>query len=105
MPRIRVVEQAPSEGSNDVDVQIVASSSSTEDEAIRREAARALAHAVRVLAPDEATVLVLARIEGLSYDDIAFVIGRSATATKQLAYRALKRVRAELTAAGHGEGS
>jgi DNA-directed RNA polymerase specialized sigma24 family protein len=50
-------------------------------------------------------VLILARLEGFSYDDIGLVIGRSAAATKQLAYRALKRVRAEMVALGHGEES
>jgi RNA polymerase sigma-70 factor (ECF subfamily) len=57
------------------------------------------------LPPDEATVLILARLEGFSYEDIGSVIGRSAAAAKQLAYRALKRVRAELVATGHGEVS
>jgi len=70
-----------------------------------RESTRALSRALSALPSDEATVLILARFEGLSYDDIGSVIGRSATATKQLAYRALKRVRAELTATGHGEVS
>jgi RNA polymerase sigma-70 factor (ECF subfamily) len=70
-----------------------------------RESTRALSRALSALPSDEATVLILARFEGLSYDDIGSVIGRSATATKQLAYRALKRVRTELTATGHGEVS
>jgi RNA polymerase sigma-70 factor (ECF subfamily) len=68
-----------------------------------RESMRALDAAIRGLPGDEATVLILARLEGLSYDDIALVIGRSPSATKQLAYRALKRVRAEMVATGHGE--
>lgn len=68
-----------------------------------RESMRALDAAIRGLPDDEATVLILARLEGLSYDDIALVIGRSPAATKQLAYRALKRVRAEMVANGHGE--
>jgi RNA polymerase sigma-70 factor, ECF subfamily len=68
-----------------------------------RQAATALSAALRELPADEATVLILARLEGLSYDEIGSVIGRSEAATKQLAYRALKRVRAEMAAAGHGE--
>ena len=78
---------------------------SPEEVAAARESTRALSAALRALPEDEATVLILARLEGLSYDDIALVIGRSAAATKQLAYRALKRVREEMVAAGHGEGS
>ena len=70
-----------------------------------RESTRALSTALAALPSDEATVLILARLEGLSYDDIGSVIGRSATAAKQLAYRALKRVRSELIATGHGEAS
>jgi RNA polymerase sigma-70 factor, ECF subfamily len=70
-----------------------------------RESTRALSSALSALPSDEATVLILARFEGLSYEDIGSVIGRSAPAAKQLAYRALKRVRSELTAAGHGEVS
>lgn len=76
---------------------------SPEELASARESTRALSAALRALSDDEATVLILARLEGLSYDDIGIVIGRSAAATKQLAYRALKRVRAEMVAAGHGE--
>lgn len=102
-PRIQLLDEARSSGSDEIDV--ASPSTSPEDEASGREAARALGHAVRALPADEATVLMLARIEGLSYEDIALVVGRSAAATKQLAYRALKRVRAEMTTAGHGEGS
>lgn len=70
--------------------------SSPEHLVAAREAALGLDRVLRALPPDEATVLILARFEGMSYDDIATIIGRSATATKQLAYRALKRVRAAL---------
>jgi RNA polymerase sigma-70 factor (ECF subfamily) len=70
-----------------------------------RESTQALSRALSALSSDEATVLILARFEGLSYDDIGSVVGRSATAAKQLAYRALKRVRSELIATGHGEVS
>jgi RNA polymerase sigma-70 factor (ECF subfamily) len=72
--------------------------------AVRQEA-HSLRKALEALSPDEATALILARLEGFSYDEIADVLGRSAAATKQLAYRALKRVRAEMTVAGHEEAS
>ncbi len=68
-----------------------------------RESVSALSDALRALPVDEATVLILARIEGLSFDDIGPIVGRSAAASKQLAYRALKRVRAQMVDAGHGE--
>jgi len=78
---------------------------SPEQQAETRETVESVARALRSLTGDEATVLLLARVEGFSYDDIAQVIGRSTTATKQLAYRALKRVRAELAAAGQVESA
>ena len=70
-----------------------------------RQASAALDEALHALPPDEATVLILARLEGLSYEDIGTILGRSAAATKQLAYRALKRVRAEMVLRGHREES
>jgi RNA polymerase sigma-70 factor, ECF subfamily len=85
------------------DAHSAANGATPEGIAATRESSRALENALQALPSDEATVLILARLEGLSYDDIGPIIGRSATATKQLAYRALKRVRAEMAAAGHVE--
>lgn len=79
--------------------------SDPERAAATRESTEALDRALRRLPDDEATVLLLARVEGLPYEAIGAILGRSPAAAKQLAYRALKRVRAELAAAGHGEGS
>lgn len=81
----------------------LATDDSAEDRAAVRERTSALASALRALPADESTALVLARLEGLSYDDIGHIIGRSPTATKQLAYRALQRIRARMAAAGHGD--
>lgn len=76
-----------------------------EGAAARRESTEALDRALRALPEDEATVLLLARVEGLPYEEIGPILGRSPAAAKQLAYRALKRLRAELAATGHGEPS
>jgi RNA polymerase sigma-70 factor (ECF subfamily) len=76
---------------------------SPESLVVARQMSTALESALGSLSPDEATVLILARFEGLSYDDIGAILGRSPSATKQLAYRALKRVRAELAAYAHEE--
>jgi RNA polymerase sigma-70 factor, ECF subfamily len=73
--------------------------------AAAREETASLHRALQALSSDEATVLILARLEGLSYDDIGAILGRSAAATKQLAYRALKRVRADMATSGHEEES
>ena len=74
--------------------RIAASGPSPEGLVAARQAARTLERALDSLAPDEKTVLLLARLEGMSYADVGSVLGRSVDATKQLAYRALKRVRA-----------
>lgn len=87
------------------DVQLVSDGGSPEQLAIARQSASALGRALTSLPSDEATVLILARLEGLSYDDIGGILGRSAAATKQLAYRALKHVRAQMIADGYEEKS
>lgn len=68
--------------------------------AVARQSGLALKRALDALPGDEATVLLLARVEGLAYEEIGPIIGRSAAAAKQLAYRALKRVRERLIADG-----
>ena len=70
-----------------------------------RQSTVALSQALAAIPSDEATVLILARLEGLSYDDIGPILGRSAAATKQLAYRALRHVRALMIAKGYEEKS
>lgn len=107
-PRTEPLETTRPTGTADADrpaLEVAAPASSPEEQAGARETARALDAALRALPADEASALLLARVDGLSYDDIGQVLGRSAAATKQLAYRALKRVRAGMAAAGHGEAS
>lgn len=103
-PRTQALDDRPAstrDGGRGLDVASPAGS--PEEQASTREAARALDAALQALPPDEATVLLLARIEGMAYEDIAQVVARTPAATKQLAYRALQRVRAGMTAAGHGD--
>lgn len=76
--------------------QLVGKALSPENVLIAQQMNSALDRALRTLTSDEATVIMLARFEGLSYEDISQVVGRSALATKQLAYRALKQVRQHL---------
>jgi RNA polymerase sigma-70 factor, ECF subfamily len=88
----------------DGDAAYLREDGSPEHIALARESRAALESALGALPADEATVLILARIEGLTYEEIAPIVGRSAAAAKQLAYRALKRIRSELLARGsHGE--
>jgi RNA polymerase sigma-70 factor (ECF subfamily) len=84
-------------------IEVASPTGTPEQQASTREAAQALDATLQALPADEATVLLLARVEGMSYDEIAHVVGRTPAATKQLAYRALQRVRAGMTAAGHGD--
>lgn len=103
-PRTRPLDEPGTAGRGDERVlQIASGDGSPEQVASTREAARALDAALHALPQDEATVLLLARMEGMPYEDIAQVVGRTPAATKQLAYRALQRVRAGMTAAGHGD--
>jgi RNA polymerase sigma-70 factor, ECF subfamily len=88
-----------------VRIAAAADGGSPEALAVARQSAGALTRALSSLPSDEATVLILARLEGLSYDDIGDILGRSAAATKQLAYRALKHVRARMIADGYEEKS
>lgn len=100
MPRTQTLEQ---DGATTRGIDVASPAGSPEEQASTREAARALDTALQALPHDEATVLLLARMEGMAYEDIAQVVGRTPAATKQLAYRALQRVRAGMTAAGHGD--
>jgi RNA polymerase sigma-70 factor (ECF subfamily) len=108
-PRMQSLDALPQPGSSGPAVHpepaaaLPSSVASAESITSTRQAATALSAALRELPADEATVLILARLEGLSYDEIGSVIGRTEAAAKQLAYRALKRVRAGMAAAGHGE--
>lgn len=104
-PRAQSLDLAPLAAHGTGRLEVSAPDGTPEEQASTREAARALEATLQALPPDEATVLLLARVEGMSYEDIAPVVGRTPAATKQLAYRALQRVRAAMTAAGHGEGS
>lgn len=91
------------EGDEQPQLEIASDRRSPEELALARQSSSALTRVLVMLPSDEATVLILARLEGLSYDDIGSILGRSASATKQLAYRALKRVRMQMVAEGYGE--
>jgi RNA polymerase sigma-70 factor (ECF subfamily) len=49
---------------------------------------------LETLTPDERAVFVLREVFGFGYDDIATAVGKSATAVRQMAYRAREYVRA-----------
>jgi RNA polymerase sigma-70 factor, ECF subfamily len=101
-PEVHDASDTPAgEGARPNAIAVASDERSPERLAAARQTSAALDRALRALPSDEATVLILARFEGLSYQDIGVILGRSAAATKQLAYRALKRVRTELVLCGH----
>jgi RNA polymerase sigma-70 factor (ECF subfamily) len=65
---------------------------SPERRAIARDEARALERALRMLAREDAEVLLLSRYEELSYEEIGEVVGCSPDAAKMRVHRALKRL-------------
>jgi RNA polymerase sigma-70 factor (ECF subfamily) len=67
--------------------------------AIRREEEAALAAALARLAPPDRNVLELRHWQGLSFVDMAPLLGRSEEAARKMWYRAVARLRAELATA------
>jgi RNA polymerase sigma-70 factor (ECF subfamily) len=67
--------------------------------AIRREEEAALAAALARLAPPDRQVLELRHWQGMSFVAMAPLLGRSEEAVRKMWYRAVARLRAELTAA------
>ncbi len=65
---------------------------SPEHRAIVRDEARALERALSSLSREDAEVLLLARYEGLSYEEIGEVVGCTSDAAKMRVHRALKRL-------------
>ncbi len=57
---------------------------------------QAIAAAIRRLPEQQRQVILLAKYQGLSYKEVAEVLGISEVAAKQSAYRALKQLRREL---------
>jgi RNA polymerase sigma-70 factor (ECF subfamily) len=96
-PTLASLDQIPGYGPH------VAMDESPEARVAARESARVLERALGALPSDEATTLMLARVEGLSYEEIGTILGRSPAAAKQLAYRALKHLRATWPAEGTQE--
>jgi RNA polymerase sigma-70 factor (ECF subfamily) len=73
-----------------------------EREALRAESiGLALLVVLDTLAPPERVAFVLHCMFGLPFDEIAPVVGRTPTATRQLASRGRRRVQGAATVAGH----
>ena len=75
-----------------------------EDEVLRRLDAEALQVALRALPPLQAQVIRLRIGEGLSAEETAAVVGKSAPAVRQIQHRAVLRLRAQLHSPATGDG-
>ena len=71
-----------------------------EEFALRQEQVRAVRDALADFSEEQRTVVALRLIAGLSYPDIAAVVGRPEATVKKIAYRALDRVRDRLSQGG-----
>lgn len=70
---------------------------SPEDALLQDERARAVRRAILALPGDQRMALVLFRFEGLSYEAIAALLGRRASAVASLLWRARQRLQVELS--------
>lgn len=75
--------------------QVQSSEASDEERFGQREL---LAQTLDELSPDERYVLVSAKLEGISYAELAEHLGKSVDAVKKMASRATKRLRSEVAA-------
>jgi RNA polymerase sigma-70 factor (ECF subfamily) len=75
--------------SNRIDAALVSPGTSTGSQARRREQAAVLADQLARLKPDHREVIVLRNLEGLSFEEVARRMGRSAGAVRMLWLRAL----------------
>lgn len=64
-----------------------------EDLTETRRLARALAHLIRGLTPRQRSALLLKKYEGLSYSDVAGVLGCSEESARANVYQAMKKIR------------
>lgn len=69
---------------------------STEDALVSREALDGMRRALEQLPPQQRAALLLARVEGLSYDEVATALSCSVAAVKSLIHRATITLRAQL---------
>ncbi len=79
-----------------MDAALVSQATSASRRAQRRELAAILADALARLKPDHREVIVLRNLEGLSFDEVARRLGRSAGAVRMLWLRALDRLKQHL---------
>jgi RNA polymerase sigma-70 factor, ECF subfamily len=90
------LEEALAESSQRLGAALAAPGSSPSEQAGRNELELLLADALARLPADYAEIILLRNVEGLSHEEAARRIGRSAGAVRMLWVRALARLREEL---------
>jgi len=93
--RIQSLDNPPPGGEDPAPV-IDAPTRSSEDAAVGRETIEALQHAVADLPPQQRAALLLARVEGMSYEEVAGSLSCSVSAVKSLIHRATVTLRERL---------
>lgn len=73
---------------------------SSEDALLSREAVGRIQHALEELPPQQRAALLLARVEGMSYEEVAETVTCSVSAVKSLIHRATTTLRSKLGSGG-----
>lgn len=76
---------------------------SSEDALLSREAVGTIQNALEELPPQQRAALLLARVEGMSYEEVAESITCSVSAVKSLIHRATTTLRAKLGSGGESQ--
>lgn len=98
--RVQSLDHANREYGDDPPSSAEPSTPSSEDAALDREAVEKLRAAVAQLPPQQRAALLLARANGLSYEEVALSLSCSVSAVKSLIHRATVTLRGRL----HEEG-
>ncbi|HXQ21752.1 MAG TPA: RNA polymerase sigma factor [Candidatus Acidoferrales bacterium] len=93
--RVQSIDNTAPRG-DDETARIEVPTRSTEDALESREALDGIRHALEQLPPQQRAALLLARVEGLSYDEVATALSCSVSAVKSLIHRATITLREQL---------
>jgi RNA polymerase sigma-70 factor, ECF subfamily len=97
--RIQSIDQPPAHG-DDPAPAFEVPTRSTEEVLLGREALDTMRRALDDLPPQQKAALLLARLEGMSYDDVAESLSCSVSAVKSLIHRATVTLREHMRDAG-----
>ncbi len=94
--RVQSLDHSPVEQADDPPPALELPTRSSEDLALDREAMNRLRAAVTTLPAQQRAALLLARVNGLSYDEVAASLSCSVSAVKSLIHRATVTLRAQM---------